>query len=126
MSVTKRLQNRAGYLCTVGGESVMLRGIRQSELDRALAIKDLDESNGLVIGFGLLEDDKSQAYTPNDGESDTDFGGRVLKSLDLTPGMQKHLIEKIGELTSTDPDPKEFEALVKNSLQTTMPASQPS
>ena len=104
----------------------MLRGLRQSELDRALAIKDRDESNGVVIGFGLLEDDKTQAFTHAELEGDIDFGARVLQQLDLTPGMQRHMIEKIGELTSTDPDPKAFEAQVKNSLPTTTPASQPS
>lgn len=110
MSVIKRLQKRRAYRHQINGEEILIRSLLTSEFDLVMEIRDDGESLGAAIGFGLLNEDQSAAFTRHPDESVKQFGQRVLRELDLPGDTRRELSEKILSLTVSGPD---VDALVK-------------
>jgi hypothetical protein len=109
--VADRIRKRRFYPVEIAGEKVHIRGMKHSERNTAEAFRDHDESVGFAIGCCLLNDDGSEVFTRAAEESPKDFGGRVLKELDLPDDTKAELIQKIVKLSS---GPPELEKIVKN------------
>lgn len=111
MSVIDKLRKRRAYEMPIAGETVKVRSLLNSEFDEIRKISDDIESIGAAIGFGLLNEDSTQAIVRNADETIKQFGARVLATLDLPTDTQKELSDKIMDLTVKGPA---VEKLAKN------------
>ena len=102
--VLAALRKQQSYTIEINGEPVLIRALRQSEMRDAKSIKDDEESFGLVIGFGLLNEDGSQLFARSEGESAADFGRRVLTEADLPTDNRLRLVQEILKLTNNPPN----------------------
>lgn len=109
MSVVQKLRKRRAYTVTIAGESVLIRSLLNSEFDAIMEFRDENESIGAAIGFGLLNDDETPAFTRLTDESSKAFGGRVLKDLDVPLDTRKELSDKILKLTVEGPTVEKLE-----------------
>lgn len=99
MGVIERLQKRRKYPVTVAGEEIWIRAMTQDESKRAMEFANEEESFGLLIGFGLLNESGDPIFTVDSGEADVDFGRRVLDATDFPTDTRAELAEKILRLT---------------------------
>ena len=100
MSVIERLQKRRKYAATVAGEKVWIRAMTQDEFRRAVELQGDEESYGMAIGFGLLDEDgESPLFVQSSGEADVDFGARVLFETGFPTDTRAELATKILKLS---------------------------
>lgn len=109
-SVAERLQKRRFYPVPIDGETVHVRALVESECTELKPFRNDDESFGYVIGCGLLNDDKSQAFVRLPAEDPKVFGARVLAELDLPNDTRADLVVAILKLAQ----PPSRESLLKN------------
>lgn len=100
MSVIERLQKRRAYPVSIDGDVIHIRALRASELAVASGFQNDDESIGFVIGYGVVNDDGSQAILQVEGETAKDFGARVLSTLDLPLDTRSEITSKIMKLSN--------------------------
>lgn len=112
-SVIDRINKRAKYPAKINGETIYLRSMKRSERLAVMQFKDDEESFGFAIGVGLLNDDGTQAIERNAGESDKEFGKRVLETLDLSDDVRSQLVTQILKL-SNGPTPEQMKAIEGN------------
>ncbi len=117
-SVVERLRKRRFYPVTIDGEIVHVRALLESESAEVKPFRDQDASFGFVIGCGLLNDDKSQAFARLTDEDAKTFGERVLVDLNLPNDTRIELAVAILKLAQ----PPSRESLIKNSERTTTPS----
>jgi hypothetical protein len=110
-SVADRIRKRRFYPFTIAGETVHLRGLTNSEHAEIEPFAMQDESTGFAIGCCLLNDDGSPVFTRSPDEPATQFGGRVLKELDLPDDTKSELTNKIISLAK---GPPKLEEVIKN------------
>lgn len=109
MSVVQKLRKRRAYPVAIAGETVMIRSLLNSEFDAIMEFRDENESIGAAIGYGLLNDDESPAFTLATGENAKTFGARVLTELDVPLDTRKELSDKILKLTVEGPSVEKLE-----------------
>lgn len=112
MSVLERIKKRRKHKLDLGnGDSVFIRSLTHGEVKRASAIGSEEASGGFVMGCCLLNDDGSPAFQVAEGESDIDFGNRVLADDELAGDICAEIVAMATKLLRV-PSP---ETLVKNS-----------
>lgn len=111
-SVIERLRKRQFCPVQVCGATVHVRGLTWSEWQRIEPIRNEGESNGVAIGWCLLNDDQTPVFTQGADEDLEAFGARVLESLDMEVGIGLMLAEKIIRVTQ---EPENLESLGKKS-----------
>jgi hypothetical protein len=99
MSVIDKLRKRRKYPIEIDGETINIRALRDSEIDTVTEFQNDDESIGFAIGYGVLNDDGTPAFSPLDGESPKEFGGRVLDEIDMPSDTKAEISEKIMKLS---------------------------
>lgn len=114
-SVIDRINKRAFYpLALPNGETVHVCGLRREIINEASAFREDEESVGFVIGYGLLNDDRSPVFTKLAGETAKEFGLRVLQSLgEMGPDVREAIVSKIF-LCTNEPSKVAAEAIIKN------------
>jgi len=117
-SIADRLRKRRFYPFTIDGETVHIRALLESELKEMKPFFNEEASFGYAIGCGLLNDDKSQAFSRLPDESPKSFGERVLAEMDLPIDTRSDLVMAIVKLGQ----PHSRETLLKNSEGTTTPS----
>lgn len=111
-TVTERVRKRLKYPVDLDGDIVYVRALRGSEFRTAhQELANNDAGFGYALGCGLLNDDGSQAFTRDPGESAEAFGNRVLDELDLSLDVRSYLTDKILRLSRGD----DIEKLKKSS-----------
>lgn len=108
MSVIDRLRKRRKYPVIIDGETINIRALLDSEIDTVSEFQNDDESIGFAIGYGVLNDDGTMAFTPHDGESPKQFGGRVLAELDMPSDTKAEISEKIMKLSKGPLKPEDL------------------
>lgn len=111
MSVIDKLRKRKNYPVEVDGETVHVTALTTKVIS---ALSEVDDSgiwsSGVVIGFGLMDDDGSPVFSMNDGETLEAFGSRVLDELDAPLPVVTQLVDAIKKVTK----PANAETLAKN------------
>jgi len=110
-SAIDKVRKRLKYPVDLDGDTVYVRALRGSEFRTAhQELANNDAGFGYAIGCGLLNDDGSQAFSVQPGESAEAFGNRVLDELDLSLDVRSYLTYKILRLSRGD----EIERLKKS------------
>lgn len=110
-SAIDKVRKRLKYPVDLDGDTVYVRALRGSEFRTAhQELANNDAGFGYAIGCGLLNDDGSQAFSVQPGESPEAFGNRVLDELDLSLDVRSYLTDKILRLSRGD----EIERLKKS------------
>lgn len=97
-SAADKIRKRAFFPVTINGEQVHVREMRESERVIVTAFSADDASIGYLIGCCLLNEDKSQAFTPTADETPQQFGDRVLKDLDPPRSVMEEFVEAVQKL----------------------------
>jgi hypothetical protein len=97
----------------IDGETVHVRALTDAERKAAMAIKYSEESFVYVIGFGLVNDDRSPVWIMQPEETAKDFGARVLADAQMPDDTRTQLVQVIFKLT-TGPTPEQLKAIEKN------------
>lgn len=114
MNVIERLRKRRKYQASIASEDVWIRAMTQDEFKRAMDLQGDEESYGMAIGFGLLDDSgESPLFVQAVGESDIDFGARVLEETGFPTDTRAELALKILQL-SKGPTASQAEKLKKD------------
>jgi hypothetical protein len=100
MGVLDRLRKRRKYPVEIAGEEVFIRAMSQDEFSRSMALQGEEESYGMAIGFGLLDEGgESPLFVQQEGEGDKEFGRRVLDETGFPTDTRAELSEKILKLS---------------------------
>jgi hypothetical protein len=113
-SVIDRVRKRRKCPVQIGDETVYVRGMTWAEWELIQPVKEEAWSNGIAIGWCLLEDDGKPVFTREPTEDLETFGKRVLADLDMEIGTGLYLSAKIMRATQEPPDEKTVENIVKN------------
>ena len=102
-SVIERLRKRRYYPVQIGAETVHVRALTIPEIKAAAEIDATDPlaAVGYMIGCAVVDESGGPAVPKNDGESNIDYGNRVLTTLDLPQDTLMELqagIEKAGKV----------------------------
>lgn len=101
MGIIERLRKRRKYPVTIAREEIWIRAMTQDEFKRAMALQGDEESYGMAIGFGLLDEDgESPLFVQESGETDVDFGARVLEATGFPTDTRAELATKILKLSN--------------------------
>lgn len=111
MSVIDKLRKRRCYPVEIDGETLHVTALTTRVI---AALSEVDDngiwSSGVVLGFGLLNDDETPVFQQRESESFVDFGNRVIDELDAPLPIVTQLVEAIKKVTR----PADAETLAKN------------
>jgi hypothetical protein len=115
LSIADRINKRAFYpLKMVNGETIHLRAVKNDKLNAARAFHEKEESVGYLIGMAAVSDSGQPEFEQRPGETDIDFGARILELIsDMGPDVREQIIKKIFQI-SNEPSSVQMEAVIKN------------